>query len=436
VLKSEEPAREGRIIQVRNQTQPQEREAPSEEGPGVIAMEGAVTPATREQQEAAELAPRLAQETSLGPYPVDRVGLLSHFLGISASCPFKIYGWLDGGYTYRSTGTGPTFVAPVMNRFGDEFLLNQIAFRIEKRLEPNAWSWGFNMQPYGGSDPSLLNPTRGAIIPHPDPRFGFDFSDLNLTAHIPLNCWFCQGGVDIKAGRQTTVLGSQAAQAPWRYFYSSDYQWFLAEEGRFTGVTANFHVNKLTDWYIGYEMGWGTLFTNLSLAPTLITQLNHFLHPDKRTLLTMTVVTGPESPGNWQNTTVVEGRVTQNWCKQFTQILQTHLGYSGNGIAHAGIERFFSVYLYNSYHVNPIVDFNTRLEWYDDVDGHGYPGGSGFKNNYYEVTAGFNYHPHHWLEIRPEIRGDFADQTPAFGATDHPKSKDQLSLACDFLIKF
>ena len=56
-----------------------------------------------------------------------------------------------------------------------------------------------------------------------------------------------EGGVDLKAGRQTTIIGSQAAQAPWRIFASSDYQWYLAQEGRYTGVSATWHVTEQLD---------------------------------------------------------------------------------------------------------------------------------------------------------------------------------------------
>src|SRR5947208_3031837 len=83
-------------------------------------------------------------------------------------------GWIETEYNYRSTGPGQTFVAPVMDRFGDEFMFRQVAIRFEKPLE-QCFSWGFNIQAYGGSDAAFLNPTAGAIIDRPDPRFGFDF---------------------------------------------------------------------------------------------------------------------------------------------------------------------------------------------------------------------------------------------------------------------
>jgi hypothetical protein len=405
--------------------------APGAFSPGSTGVPGEV-PGTTEQFLTEQA--NQPQQPKLGPMPVDEVQLFRRFLLDDGATKLKIYGWFDGGYTYRTSGPGETLVAPLPNRFGDEYSFNQIAIRIEKPLDPDNWSWGFNLQPYGGADAALLNPTKGAIISNPNSRFGFDFADLNLTAHLPV---LTEGGVDIKAGRQTTVVGSQAAQAPWRIFYSNDYQWFFAEEHFFTGITATWHVSNRLDFLIGYEHGWNTFFQNLSEAPTLIAQINYWLQSEKKTLITLSVENGPEAPDSGANTTLVEVRLTQNWNRYFSQIVQSHLIYSKNGLGGLGLERAYGVYLYNIYHVNRCWDFNSRFEWYDDVDGHGYPGGTGFANNYFAVTGGVDYHPYRWLQVRPEVRGDFADRHAAFGAFDNPKKfKEQLSLACDFLVKF
>jgi hypothetical protein len=51
------------------------------------------------------------------------------------------------------------------------------------------------------------------------------------------------------------------------------------------------------------------------------------------------------------------------------------------------------------------------------------------------VTAGFNWHPIKYLEIRPEIRGDFAG-APAFGVNGAHTDRSQLSGGISFLVKF
>ena len=98
------------------------------------------------------------------------------------------------------------------------------------------WSWGFNVIFIGGCRRFVPRRPPRAVGRTRNPRFGSDFTDLNLTAHLNI---LTEGGVDIKAGRQTTCLGPMGALAWQRPFNSSDYAWYNLEEGRYTGVSAN-----------------------------------------------------------------------------------------------------------------------------------------------------------------------------------------------------
>ena len=121
----------------------------------------------------------------MGPTPVQDVKLLQDFLrqlchaseefdpntGKVKDPPVRIYGWLDMGYTASTSGKGPLSVEPRPNHFGDEFTLNQLALTIERPLDPKELSWGFVIRPYGGSDATLYNPIRGAVLPSPRSAF-------------------------------------------------------------------------------------------------------------------------------------------------------------------------------------------------------------------------------------------------------------------------
>jgi hypothetical protein len=407
--------------------------------PGVAKDEGGPVPRELAQgigQEQMVMEACQPETCALGPTPVEDVRILQNLIFGERASRFKIYGWLETEYDFRTTGRGPTNVAPLMDRFGDEFMLRELAFRIERQLDPRELSWGFTIQPYAGSDAAFLNPIRGAMIQNPNPRFGFDLGELNVTAHLPV---LTEGGVDIKAGRQSTVIGSQGSMAPWRIFASSDYQWAFAEDHFFTGISANWHVTQLLDIYNGIEWGWNTFYTELTEQPTYIGQINYWLTDERKTCLTSTVLTGPERTNSSRNTTVVELRVVENWYQYLTQIVQSHLGFSGANTfgPFLGHENFYGVWNIFQFHVTPKLDTNFRTEWYDDVEGHGFPGGTGFRNNYVELTFGLDYHPTPWLQIRPEIRSDFADHTPAFGATDNIHlHRDQLTVALEVLVKF
>jgi hypothetical protein len=395
-----------------------------------------VEPDTRQDLQLAETGQPEAPK--YGPTPLPEVGILQSLIfGENSDCKVKIASWMDFDYTYRSTGKGVNNIAPVMNRFGDEALVRSLGTYIYKPLDEKDWSWGFNAIFIAGADASFLTPTAGGWRNN-DPRFGTSFTDLNLTAHLPI---LTEGGVDIKAGRQTTVLGPMGA-LPWqRIFDSSDYAWYNLEEGRYTGVSANWHISKRLSWYNGVEIGgWGVFFDNPVENVDYLTQINYWLDEEaKRTQLTFTVLTGPTGFfAHGKNTTALEATVHQNWSERMYQIVSFQMNYSKAPIFFAPPpgyqERAYDVYSYLGFHLSCDLDFNTRMEWYKDVDGGGYPGGFGIPHtDYYEGTLGFDYHPKKWMQFRPEVRYDFASHD-AFGRLRD--KKDQVTVALETLLKF
>lgn len=410
-----------------------------------------------------ESAGEAAEESSgYGPYPIQKEvylqNLLRSFFGKSplgddlkpvdggnGDCgkkdPYlRIFGWADFDYTYRSTGSGNNPIAPVMNHYGNEFLNRQNGVSISKLLDPKELSWGFNCILIAGSDASFLNPTRGWFTgdygPGGSNRYSVMFTDLNLTAHLPI---LTEGGVDIKAGRQTTILGPMGA-LPWqRWFNSSDYAWYNMEEGRYTGVSSVWHVTKQLDWYNGFELGWGTFFAQIGNDFDYITNISYWLDEKReKTRIWTTVLTGPTSTTPGKNTTVLELGWQHNWNKYIYQIIDSQMVWSKgpvNATAPPGYnERAYDVYTYLGCHLNKCWDLNSRYEWYKDVDGMSYAGGFGIPHNtYIETTLGLDYHPNRWLQFRPEIRYDNADHN-AFGPNFD--KKHQLSVSGDVLLKF
>jgi hypothetical protein len=378
------------------------------------------------------LCPNLAlEEAKWGPTPPEDVRLLMDSTVVAdylTPYGLKTFGWLDMGYTYSSTGHGPLTVEPRPNRFGNEFLLNQLYLALEKPLNENELSWGFRTDLFAGADATLLQP-EGFLKLDPNNRFGFDIRQIYASAHLPI---LTDGGVDIKAGRQNTVIGYEMYAAPYRPFYSNDYQWFYSEDGSvFTGISANWHVTKQLDIYNAITQGFNTFFTNRSGGPTYLGQVSYWLQPEKETQLTLTLLMGPErdrSISTGDMTTIVELRVTQNWSPHLLQVVQSHMGWLEHGKSSGGYGQWYSLMNILVYHLTPHLDTNSRVEWYDDQDG----ATTGFRTAYVELTLGLDYHPHTWLSLRPEIRGDFADEGVFRGGKDH----NQFTAAIDAILKF
>jgi hypothetical protein len=369
-----------------------------------------------------------------GPTLPENVKCLQQLIGdnLCSSCGspgLKLYGWIDAGYTYASTGPGLLTVETRENRFGNEFLVNQIALVLEKRLNPNDWSLGFKSLFYAGADAALLRPEGGFTTTNP--RFGVDFRELYVSAHLPI---LTDGGVDVKAGRMGTIIGYESAMAPYRPFYSNDYQWFYAQDGAFTGALATVHVNKQLDVIAGVTMGANTFFTMRGDSPCFIGQINYWTDEDKNTLLSASTYMGheaifaaPQFTSSDQPNYTFELRLQHKFNKCWELILQSDNGWA-NEVPVVGTGSWFSFYAILLNHFSKDLDINFRAEWFDDEKGTR----TGFATNYYEATFGLDYHPVKWLRLRPEVRGDFADD-PVFR---NGKDKAQLTLAIDGLLSF
>lgn len=354
--------------------------------------------------------------------------LFGPFLPDCCGNGIDIYGWADMGYTYSSTSSGLLAVQPRENRFGREFLVNQLAIVLEKKLrQDDTFNFGFNATVFAGADAALLRP-RGGFNTTND-RFGFDFRQLYLSAHLPI---LTEGGMDVHAGRMNSILGYNSTLAPYRPFYSSDYQWFYAQDNALTGFLTNLHVNNRLDVLTGMTLGANTFFTYRGDAPCFVGQINYWTSEEKRTLLSSSLLignealfaAGPQFIGD--SDYVVELRIQHEWNKCLTQIVQSDMAFA-SGVPGLGTTEFYGLYSIWSFHATQKVDVNFRAEWCRDVQGSRI----GTRANFGEVTFGLDYHPTRFLRLRPEVRGDFADR-PAF----NNNNRSQLTLGIDALFSF
>ncbi len=373
--------------------------------------------------------------TRMGPTPVSSVNILMDNLGFRSlfgDSGIRAFGWVEGGYTGSSSGRGIMSVEPRQNRFGNEFLLNQIGLVVQRPLEQDRFNLGFDVRYFAGADAALGQPRGGIGYPVSNQHFGQDFRDLDLTAHLPI---LTEGGMDVKVGRMNTIIGYNGFLAPYRPFYSSDYQFFYLQDGAFTGFLTDLHANKRLDIWNGMTLGANTFFTlRAHNSFCYIGQANYWLTDEQRTRLTASVYAGPHAlfaaPGLAGDfDTMVELRIQHDWNERFTQVVQNNMGWFSN--TPVGTASAYGLYLINILHVTPHWDALLRAEWFDDVKGTR----TGINANYAEVTIGPNWHPVKFLEIRPEIRGDFAS-APAFGVNGAHTHQSQLTGVISFLVKF
>lgn len=107
----------------------------------------------------------------LGPAPVDSVGLLRRGLGLEnwlEERNMRLFGWVENGYTGSSGGSGLQATQPRLNRFGNEYLLNEIGLVAMKTLKQDRLSTNLNRFPLWLPDSSSYH---GLLSHSQKPRF-------------------------------------------------------------------------------------------------------------------------------------------------------------------------------------------------------------------------------------------------------------------------
>ncbi|MDB6017733.1 MAG: hypothetical protein JWR19_2222 [Pedosphaera sp.] len=342
-----------------------------------------------------------------------------------------VYGWVEGGYTYSSAGSGLLANAPTPNRFGNQFLFNAVWLIIERKPLTNDWSWGFRSDFYAGSDAALLRPQNG--FGPTDPRFGTDFRQLYLSLHMPA---LSEGGVDLLLGRQNVQIGYETLMAPYRPMYSETYFWIHYQVGS-TAATATWHATDQLDIMGSVILGFNTFFSLRGSSPCYLAKAIYSLDPEKQTTVSAAVYTGPEPfpvatghLGSWQ--TGAGAGVKHNWSRRLTQEFLVYGSWDFNDPAVNRTSPAYGCFTILTYHLNQHLDLNGRGEWFYDRDG----ARTGVAATFGEVTGGLNVMPNKWINFRPEIRGDFASK-PAFGAfSSSNRERSELTVAFDVILKF
>lgn len=340
------------------------------------------------------------------------------------------YGWLDGGVTTTSGVSGQTTEAPVPNRFSNQVMLDAAWFTMQRPLGGQT-SWGFRTDFYAGSDAALLRP-RESFGPQ-GPRWGTDFRQAYISLRVPHPF---AGGVEIDAGRINVPTGYETLMAPYRPIYSEGYFWIHYEVGS-TAAIATMHPGERLTVLAGTVMGYNTVFTLRGRAPSYIGRLIYKTRGETARQWLATIYTGPEPfssqpnhVGRWQ--TLAELQSRQVWTPRLAQVVQVHYAEDFGDPATGGHNTHTAgAFLITSYKVNSKLYLHSRLEWFSDTKGVRIAKAG----TYSEATFGLGLFPLASIDVRPEIRGDFAGQ-PSFGAVDQVnRHRNQLSFAVELVSK-
>jgi hypothetical protein len=297
-----------------------------------------------------------------------------------------------------------------------------------------------------------------------DRFYGFAMPNAYAEFNLPIG-----EGLGVKVGHFYTPVGYEVVTAPDNFFVTKPYTFQYGEPFTHTGILGTYtfspnwaaQAGALTGSSTG---GWDGSF-NRNLATWSGIATGTWTSDDAGTSLFISGTAGPQSDNNssfWGIYSIV-GK--HNITDRLHLILQHDHGYAnnvmtGNGIAafNAGIAssalqnaEWYGVNSYLLYDVTDKLGAGIRAEWFRDnngwrIDGPGRCGASTNSNasnygttntynsacntaafgaypfqgsGYYELTAGLTYKPIKWLNLRPNVRFDYANAAQFAGGNEH-----------------
>jgi len=390
-------------------------------------------------------------------------------------------GWANAGITYNSVSPENNFNGPVT--FGDrsdEFQLNQLNLFIQRAVatEGDNFDIGGRFDIMFGTDAIF---TQAYGVPAFDVNSGVPLNrnhwDLNLLnsndnrfydlampqayleTYIPIG-----NGLNVKAGHFYTPIGYETVPAPDNFFYTHAYTMQYGEPFTHTGVLGSYAVDD--HWSViggvvtgsstgGWDGGWDKHLGNWAgIAGATWT------NTDTGTSLNVSGTYGGTSEQSSEPWALYSVVLKQDLNEKTHLVLQHDHGFA-NGIL-LGTPKDTEWYGINThlyYDVSDTVTAGVRGEWFRDQNGFRVcsPGrvaaatdgaGNSFAAagnftatcsaaSYYAVTAGVTWKPVKWLNLRPNVRYDWADGARPFGDGGATTGKlDQFLFSTDLTVNF
>jgi hypothetical protein len=395
-----------------------------------------------------------------------------------------IGGWTNAGITYNANNPSNGFNGPVT--FGDrasEFQMDQLNLFVQRAVatEGDKWDFGGRFDFMYGTD-SIFTQAYG--VPAFDVNSGQPKSrnqwDLNLNgtagnrfygialpqayveSYVPIG-----NGLNVKAGHFYTPIGYETVPAPDNFFYTHAYTMQYGEPFTHTGVMGNYAVDK--NWAVmggvttasatgGWDGGfnkqlgnWGGLFGAT------------WTSNDKGTSANISGTYGATSEQNTSPWALYSIVLKHNITDKTHLILQHDHGFANNVYNYATLTpnsvnaQWYGINSHLYYDLKDNLSIGMRAEWFRDqnglrvcspgrvsaaTNGSGYsyamPGGIAACNaaSYYEVTAGLNWKPTKWLNLRPNVRYDWVDGSNGAPNTFADGKTAQFLFSNDFTITF
>ena len=354
----------------------------------------------------------------------------NRFLGL------RFEGWVSQGVTINtdSPPSGSNFPVTFNDRSND-YQMNQLYLVLSRAVAEGGCRWdvGGRVDLLYGTD-QIFTTARGLEV-HGDlspkwnsHRYGLAMPQAYMEVYAPWG-----NGLTMKLGHFYTILGYDTVPAAENFFYSKSLVLQYGEPFTHTGFLGSTRLGIL-NFHAGMTRGWDNWEdnnNNLAFLGGI-----DWTSCDQRTSIAFAIHVGREQDEPPRSTSLrtLYSLVAQHWlAERLLYVAQYDHGFDKGGAAYGGDADWFGVNQYLYYTINACWRAGVRAEWFRDEDAFRVPTGVGA--DYYELSLGLNWTPNNWINVRPELRWDWAHPLGS-GVLPQGLRDDQILLACDVVALF
>lgn len=324
----------------------------------------------------------------------------------------SISGWTEGSFTASTVKDNQLPMG--FNYLANQFLLQQNWLRIDRSVVTSGTTeptFGFRSDwILPGSDyrftisRGLFSGQLTADDGSPN-TYGIDPVQFYGEAYFPT----IARGLDVKFGRMFCQYGAESIDAPPNALASHSYT-FIYDPFTHTGIMGTLQVTTAWSIQLGIIMG-PDVFIDPAASPYGMFSVK-WAPPGGRDSVLVSGLLGSgrfDENQQFNNPNILDLVYIHTFSARLSYTLDALCGYQTN-VPDIGTATWFSAANYLTYKFTPRLSGNTRLEFFDDVDGNR----TGFKGLYTAVTAGLNFQPRKDIVFRPEVRYDYNNESRPF----------------------
>ena len=360
----------------------------------------------------------------------------------------RLYGWIEAGMYFNADGNrsrhehalgrdgkSERYQIPntgnstqLGNVRSTDPMLNQLWLGLERKLDTRrGFDWGFQVDFLFGTDGWMSQSYGDATFDYRNHSRDYYVSLPQLYASLGYKRW------SVKIGKFETMLGFEHLQANRSFFYSHS-NLFYTEPQTHSGVQFEYRCSDKLWFTFGYVQGADGSFENRFDDHGFLGGV--YWRPVSTVTLWYTVYAADLGNGQYRNgedryggtifqhTFVANWKVSDRWDYSFQWNLGDRDGKGRNPDA-----TFFATAHYLTYRINCRWRLGLR---FDQVHANQWMRNSGFSRpqtgefigDLYSVTLGANWQPFRRINVRPEIRYDYAEDCRPY---DRGRSRGQFS---------